>query len=231
MRYAGYDLVYLPVPLAAGVCPAAIDLFMRQQYRWCCGATSLVWTRTCGGSRCPGAPGCRTSPGWLWNLTTALRTLILPFIPITLLVLLPGESSCATRVLLIPVVVTGVILYPLWHNSRWSVHIWPLCIAVGWAQVLAIWDYAWGRSCLGQPSRGPRTPPAGSARRCACWNGTLAIAWVGLAAWRIEQTMSVRFAVVGLFGLANLAAVLRVVFPGKECATTPAALSGAAWQG
>ena len=44
VRYAGYHLVYLPVVLAAGVCPATIDAFMRQQYRWCCGATSLIWT-------------------------------------------------------------------------------------------------------------------------------------------------------------------------------------------
>src|SRR5258707_10452527 len=31
MRYAGYQLVYLPIVLAAGVCPSAIDAFMRQQ--------------------------------------------------------------------------------------------------------------------------------------------------------------------------------------------------------
>jgi hypothetical protein len=79
------------------------------------------------------------------------------------------------------------------------------------------------------PSRGPKDATRRFRRAVCVWNGTLAIVWVGLAAWRIDQTMSVRFAVVGLFGLANLAAVLRVVFPGKECATTPAALSGAAW--
>jgi len=36
-----------------------------------------------------------------------------------------------------------------------------------------------------------------------------------LAVWRIEQTTSVRFTVVALFGLVNLATIFRVVFPGK----------------
>ena len=45
MRYHGYELRYLPVALAAGICPGTLDAFMRQQYRWCCGATSLIWTR------------------------------------------------------------------------------------------------------------------------------------------------------------------------------------------
>jgi cellulose synthase (UDP-forming) len=33
VRYHGYELVYIPVPLAAGICPATLDAFMRQQYR------------------------------------------------------------------------------------------------------------------------------------------------------------------------------------------------------
>jgi hypothetical protein len=108
------------------------------------------------------------------------------------------------------------VLYPLWHNSCWSVHAWPLAIAVGWAQVLALWDYAWGKVMAWDPSRGPRDASR-RFRTCVClWNGSLAIAWVALAGWRIEQTASPRFAVVALAGLANLAAVAGVVFPGRD---------------
>ena len=48
------------------------------------------------------------------------------------------------------------------------------------------------------------------------WNGTLAFAWLGLAVWRIDQAMSARFAIVVLLGLVNMAAVARVVFPGRD---------------
>lgn len=228
MRYAGYRLVYLPIALAAGVCPAVIDSFMRQQYRWCCGATSLIWTHHMWRVRMPWRSRLPYIAGWLWNLTTAMRTLILPLIPITLLTLLPQEVELRNAILLIPAVITGAVLYPLWHNSRWSAHVWPLAIAVGWAQVLAMWDYARGKVMAWDPSRGPKDASRRFRKSVCAWNGTLGIAWVALAVWRIEQTLSVRFAIIALFGVVNLAAVMRVVLPGKECGMAPDELPGAA---
>ena len=45
--------------------------------------------------------------GWMWNFTTALRTLILPLIPIALLAFLPGEIRLRNAILLVPAVVVG----------------------------------------------------------------------------------------------------------------------------
>jgi hypothetical protein len=121
-------------------------------------------------------------------------------------------------ILLIPAVVTGMIIYPLWHNVRWTVHVWPLNIAVGWAQILAIWDYSRGKVMSWSPSRSPKDASRRFRKAVCVWNGTMALVWVGLAVWRIDQVMSVRFAVIFVFGLVNLAAVARVVFPGKDAA-------------
>ena len=216
MRYAGYQLRYLPIVLAAGVCPSDIDAFMRQQYRWCCGATSLIWTKHMWRVQMPWRARLPYLAGWLWNFTSGLRTLVLPLFPITLLAFLPGQVQLRNAVLLIPVVLTGTVIYPLWHNVRWSAHIWPLAIAVGWAQVLAIWDYAQGKVMSWSPSRGPKDASRRFRKAVLLWNGSLAIIWIALACWRLEQAASPRFAVVTLFGLVNLAAVSRVVFQGKD---------------
>jgi cellulose synthase (UDP-forming) len=216
MRYAGFELKYLPVVLAAGVCPSTIDTFMRQQYRWCCGATSLIWTYHMWRVAMPWGARLPYLAGWLWNLTAGLRTLILPLIPITLLAFLPAGVQLRNAVLLIPVVLTSTIIYPLWHNVRWTVHVWPLAIAVGWAQVLAIWDYSRGKVMSWDPSRGPKDASRRFRKAVCSWNGSLAVMWVALAGWRIEQTLAPRFAVVALFGLVNLASVARVVFPGRD---------------
>ena len=218
MRYHGYQLTYVPVPLAAGICPSTLDEFMRQQYRWCCGATSLIWTRHMWRVRMPWTARLPYIAGWLWNLTTGLRTLILPLIPIALLVFLPDEIRLRNSLLLLPAVITGTVLYPLWHNAPYSPRIWPLSLAVGWAQVLAIWDYARRKVMSWQPTRGP-----GDAIRrfwwgVTLWNGTLAAAWLGLAAWRIEQTGSLRFGVVAAFGVLNALIVGRLIFPGGKVA-------------
>jgi cellulose synthase (UDP-forming) len=216
MRYYGFELRYLPVPLATGICPSNLDAFMRQQYRWCCGATSLVWTKHMWRVNMSWKGRLPYIAGWLWNFTTALRTLVLPLIPITLLLFLPGEIELRNAILLIPAVITTAVLYPLWHNAPYSPRIWPLAIAVGWAQILAIWDYSRGKVMSWQPTRGP-----GDATRrfwwgVTLWNGTLCLTWLGLAAWRIEQTGSLRFGVVAVFGLLNAFIVARLIFPGRN---------------
>jgi cellulose synthase (UDP-forming) len=218
VRYYGFALMYIPVPLAAGICPATLDAFMRQQYRWCCGATSLMWTKHMWRVQMPWTSRLPYVAGWLWNFTTGLRTLIVPLIPVTLLIFLPDEILLRNALLLLPAILTSTILYPLWHNAPYSPRIWPLAIAVGWAQVLAIWDYARGKVMSWQPSRGP-----GDATRrfwwgVTLWNGTIALAWLALAAWRIEQTGSWRFTVVAAFGVVNAVIVGRLIFPGKKAA-------------
>jgi hypothetical protein len=40
--------------------------------------------------------------------------------------------------------------------------------------------------------------------------------WLALAGWRIEQTGSVRFAIVAVFGLLNALTVGRLIFPGRK---------------
>lgn len=217
-RRHGYALKYLPVPLAAGVCPSSIDKFMAQQYRWCCGATSLIWTRHMWRVPMPRKSRLPYVAGWMWNFTTALRTLVLPLIPVVLLGFLPAEIQVRNALLLIPAVVTGTMLYPLWHNTRWPLGTWPLAIAVGWAQALALWDFARGKVMTWQPTRGPKDA-ARRFRKClVAWNGTFALAWLGLAAWRTVQAGSGRFAIVALFGVVNAVVIGRIAFPGKDAA-------------
>jgi cellulose synthase (UDP-forming) len=217
-RYHGYRLTYLPVPLAAGICPDTLEAFLGQQYRWCCGSTSLIWTRRMW--RVPMRPAARLPylAGWLWNLTAALRTLVLPLIPITLLACLPDELRLRNALLLIPPAVIGVVLYPLWHNAPYTPRIWPLSLAIGWAQVLGLWDYASRRVMAWEPSRAPARGQGDASRRfwwgVTSWNGTLAVVWVVLALWRIAQTGSPRFAVVAVMAAANLLIVARLIFPG-----------------
>lgn len=215
-RRYGYQLKYLPVPLATGICPSSLDAFMRQQYRWCCGATSLVWTKHMWSVPMPFSSRLPYIAGWMWNLTTALRTLMLPLIPIALLLYVPSEIQLRNALLLVPAVITGTVLYPLWHNAPYSARIWPLSVAVGWAQVLALWDFSRGKVMSWQPTRGPADATGRFWWGVTLWNGTLALAWLSLAAWRIQQTGSIRFAVVAAFGLINVLIVARLILPGRS---------------
>lgn len=215
-RRNGYELTYIPVALATGVCPSVLDAYMRQQYRWCCGATSLIWSRRMWSVKMSWKSRLPYLAGWMWNFTTALRTLLIPLLPVGLLVFVPNQIRAHNALLLIPALLTSTVLYPLWHNAPYSPRTWPLAIATGWAQVLAIWDYARGRVMSWTPSRGPGDATRRFWRGVTIWNGSLAVAWVVLAVWRISQTGSGRFWVVLLLGVINLVIVGRLVFPGDE---------------
>jgi cellulose synthase (UDP-forming) len=141
---------------------------------------------------------------------------MLPLIPIVLLAYLPAEIRLRNALLLVPVVLCSTVLYPLWHNSPYSPRIWPLSLAVGWAQVLALWDFARGRVMSWTPTRQPGDATRRFWYGVTIWNGGLALMWVSLAAWRIAQTGSTRFAVVAVLGLFNLIIVGRLIFPGRR---------------
>jgi cellulose synthase/poly-beta-1,6-N-acetylglucosamine synthase-like glycosyltransferase len=216
VRRHGYQLKYVPVVLAAGICPSTVEGFMRQQYRWCCGATSLIWSRHMWGVPMPLLSRLPYVAGWLWNLLTGIRTLTLPLFPITLLAFLPGEITLHNAILLIPVIVVGTVLYPLWHNCRYPLSMWPLAIATGWAQILSLWDYGNRRVMSWQPSRGPSDATRRFRKAVLVWNGSLACLWLGLAMWRVAASMSPRFALIGALGLVNAVIIARIIFPGRN---------------
>src|SRR5262249_59598172 len=119
------------------------------------GASSGVGPRHRGDVAMPFRSRLPYLAGWLWNFLTGARTVVLPLFPITLLALLPGEIALRNAILLIPVVVVGAVLYPLWHTSRYPFSLWPLAIATGWAQILALWDFARGKDMSCEPTRSP----------------------------------------------------------------------------
>jgi cellulose synthase (UDP-forming) len=227
-RYHGFGLRYLPVPLAAGSSPASLESFARERYRWSRGLTDLLWTRRLWRVSMPRAARLPYVAAWLASLMAGLRTLVLPLIPIVLLAWLPGEIQLRLAVLLIPPVVTGVVLYPLWHNAPYTPRTWPLSLVSGWAQLLAQWDHVRDRVRDRARPAAPRPADRGQARLAGRlrwgvtgWNATLAAGWVGLAGWRLTQTGSPRFAVVAVLGLANLVVVGRLTFARREPAAPP----------
>jgi cellulose synthase (UDP-forming) len=213
VRRAGKSIVYLPILLSTGICPDNLDSFVRQQYRWCSGNVGIVFSWRLWSI--PMSIPARLSyiSGFLYYAYTALLTFFGPLIPIVMLAFLPGQIKLRNFIVLLPAMLTGFVLYPLWHQSSFGPGIWPLGIARGWAHVFAIWDGAWGKSMSWHPTR----MPGSSLRRfrigITWWSGSVAVLWLALAIWRTAVLASPQFAVLLFFGLLNLVIVGRVIFP------------------
>ncbi len=214
VRRAGWSVVYLPIVLSTGICPDNLDAFVRQQYRWCTGNAGVVFSRRLWSVPMTVPARLTYVSGFFYYAYTGLLTFFGPAIPIIMLAFLPGQVRLRNFVVLLPAMLTGFVLYPLWHRSRYGPSVWCLGIARGWAHVFAIWDGARGKTMGWHPSR----TPGSSLRRFRIgvtgWSGGMAVLWLALAIWRMVTMGSSRFAVLLVFGLLNVAVVSRVIFPG-----------------
>jgi cellulose synthase (UDP-forming) len=216
VRRAGWSMVYVPILLSTGICPDELDAFVRQQYRWCTGNAGVVFSRRLWTVPMPIPARLTYISGFFYYAYTSLLTFFGPLIPIVMLGFLPGQVRLRNFVILLPAMLTGFVLYPLWHRSRYGPAVWSLGIARGWAHAFAIWDSARGKTMGWHPTRTP-----GSALRrfrvwVTAWSGGMALIWTALAIWRTVTLSSPQFAVLVFFGLLDLAVVGRVVFPGER---------------
>jgi cellulose synthase (UDP-forming) len=131
-----------------------------------------------------------------------------------MLAFLPGQVRLRNFVILLPAMLTGFVLYPLWHLSGYGPAVWPLGVARGWAHVFALWDGARGKSMTWHPTRSPGSSLPRFRFGVTWWSGGAAVAWLALAVWRTITLGSTQFAVLLFVGAVNLAMVGRVVFPG-----------------
>jgi cellulose synthase (UDP-forming) len=223
VRRAGWSLAYVPVILSVGICPDNLDAFVRQQYRWCTGNAGVVFSRRLWSVPMSAPARLTYVSGFFYYAYTALLIFFGPAIPVIMLAFLPGQIRLRNFVVLLPAMLTGFVLYPLWHRARYGPSVWPLGIARGWAHVFAIWDGARGKTMGWHPSR----TPGSSLRRfrigVIAWSGGLATAWFGLALWRTISLGSAQMAVLLAVALVNFAAVSRVIFPGTPDEITPRA--------
>jgi cellulose synthase/poly-beta-1,6-N-acetylglucosamine synthase-like glycosyltransferase len=216
VRRAGWSMAYLPLPLSTGICPDNLDAFVRQQYRWCSGNVGIVFSRRLWSVPMSIPARLAYISGFFYYAYTALLTFFGPLIPVVMLAFLPGQVRLRNFVILLPAMLTGLVLYPLWHRSRYGPSVWPLGVARGWAHVFAIWDGVLGTRMAWDATLGPSSSLPRFRIGVTWWSGGMALLWVVLAVWRTMTFGSLRFAVLLVFGLLNLAVVSRVIFPGGK---------------
>ena len=146
--------------------------------------------------------------------TFAWVALALPLLAVVVLAWLPGDIRPAYAMVLIPLLLAGLVFWPLWRGARIHPLSWPMSLARGWAQALVMWDFARGQL----RSR----PLAGAASRIrqgiTVWNGGLGLAWIALAGWRFAQAGSWPSAVAIALGLGYLVLVGRLILSGNGAA-------------
>ncbi|MFI5618830.1 glycosyltransferase family 2 protein [Streptomyces sp. NPDC051567] len=214
LRQLGWDLRYVPVAVSTGVCPDNADAFFNQQYRWCSGSMSLLGSAKFWRARIKLSSRLCYLSGFFYYIHTALFTFAMPVIPLVLLIAAPGKLSVAHLWLVAPSVLYATVIFPLWHRTPYRLEAWAARMMYGWAHVFAIWDIL-RKQRVGWQATGSAGAKKNRTRRfwigMWVWSGGTAVAWVGVAVWRMFTLHAPDFALVLSTGLFYALVVGRVL--------------------
>lgn len=213
LRRAGWDLRYIPVALAAGLCPADPDSFFSQQYRWCAGSMSLLGSRKFWTTKMRWRTRFCYLSGFCYYIHTAAFIFATPLIPLAMLAVMPERVKLINYVFVLPSIIYNFAVFPAWHRCQFGPTAFMAKLMYSWAHLFAIFDILRGKQ-IGWQTTGGVKRKAGNRRiwiGIAVWNGTTCAAWVLLALWRATQYGAQNMAVLlagGIFASVTTAMAL-----------------------
>jgi cellulose synthase/poly-beta-1,6-N-acetylglucosamine synthase-like glycosyltransferase len=90
---AGLRVRYVPIVVSRGLCPDTLDQFANQQYRWCTGSMSLLFSGTFHKSPLTRMQRLCFWSGFLYYIDTAINVFVVSIPPILMAVLAPAAVS------------------------------------------------------------------------------------------------------------------------------------------
>jgi cellulose synthase (UDP-forming) len=223
LRRRGWRLRYVPVNLAAGLCPDNLPSFFRQQYRWCMGSLSLCTSPKFWATRLPFRTRMCYLAGFAYYVLTALAVITAPLIPLTLTLFFPGRIRLLNYLVLLPALLWLYVVLPLWHHSRFRWETLSVKVAYGWAHAFAIGDLVRRR-----PMAWRATGERARERRLlwfrvlvALWSTGTGVLLIGACLWQVLHNgySAVQFAPMLALALLYLATNARLILPSRPAAS------------
>lgn len=216
-----WDLFYLPINLATGVCPNEMRSFIKQQYRWCMGSMSLLGSRKFWSAKMRLRTRFCYLSGFLYYIHTAIFTFVGPMIPIVLLVAFPDQVLLRNYLWILPSMVYNTIVFPAWHNCRYGLEAQAVKLIYGWAHAFALVDILrdkrMGWSATGSKGAKVEDFRVRNARwLIGGWGLITGFVWAGGSAYYMVAWDWLNFLPNLLTGLIYCAVVVRAIGPTRD---------------
>lgn len=114
----GYKIKYYPENLAVGRCPDNLQAFFNQQYRWCSGSMSLLFTREFWNSSLTKMQKLCYFSGMLYYLSSALGIFLLNIPSIVIVNFYPEMLHIWNIIFYAPIFIFGTV--GVWNWSNYS---------------------------------------------------------------------------------------------------------------
>lgn len=214
LREKGWDLLYVPLVLAKGLCPSDLKAFFRQQYRWCLGSMSLLGSRRFWQTKLPLNSRMCFISGFMYYIHTAIYALFTPIVPLIMLYHIPEEIRLANYFLVFPSFLYVHVVLPLWHKKPQGIEAASVRMVYGWAHLFAVWDKLVDSAKEWHP-----TGAVGIKDRnydmfrvgVIAFNLVPATLWVSMAAYKMVTTSATDFLPIAILGCYYFFAVIKIV--------------------
>jgi cellulose synthase (UDP-forming) len=220
---AGFSLRYVATVVTKGVCPGSFASFITQQYRWCAGSTSLMFSRRFHALRMTFAQRACYWAGFLYYITTALDVLFIS-VPSLLMVWFVADRVAIENYVfvLLALVVRQALIPFITGNADSLVNLARIQTTYSFAHLVQIVDHLVGRQDSGWVATGAASSSS-RARRITATARVVLIASqlamvVGLV-WRVAEYGIDRYWAMIFFGLFNLYVTYPIMLARAELPT------------
>jgi cellulose synthase (UDP-forming) len=200
----GWRLKYVPVPLATGLCPETPDAFLTQQYRWCTGSMSLLFSRYFWRTSMPWRARMCYLSGFCYYLHTAVFVMLTPAVPLLLILAEPQHVLLSNYLWILPSAIYTFLVFPLWNRVRYGPTAFMAKYLYGWAHLFALLDTLRGRVKVWQAtgSNASRSSNTRIWRLMRIWGSLTGAVWIGGVVVRATQFGASNWILMGLSALA-----------------------------
>jgi cellulose synthase (UDP-forming) len=219
LRIHNWQLTYVPVLLAKGLCPESMPAFFKQQYRWCMGSMSLLSSEKFWSTKLAFRTRLSYISGFLYYIHTAISSFFAPIVPLILLIAIPESVEFKYTLFILPAFFFAWVVYPLWHKNIYGIEAWAVRSVYGWAHLFAIYDAITRRAMSWQPTgavKGRDYRYLTFRVMQLTFNLLPALAWVALSGWYLFAQNNIAFSLIFISGLLYLSISLKVALYTKR---------------
>lgn len=210
----GYRIQYVPTLVSKGICPDTFPQFVTQQYRWCTGSMSLLFSRRFHRMRLTVMQRLSYWSGFLYYITTAINVFVIPLPAILMGYFAPSEVRASNYAFVMLALVVRQAIVPVITCERESLFglariqmTYSLSHAVALFDALRKRTDSWVATGAAQ-----RSPTARRVLRLArVWLVSVQVLLWGAIAWRAPEYGMGRYWLMAAFALFNLYIVYPIV--------------------
>lgn len=220
----GFNVRYVPTVVTKGLCPDTFDQFVTQQYRWCTGSMSLLFSRSF--HRINLTPMQRLSywSGFLYYITTGVNVFVMALPPILMGYFVPGKVAISNYVFVAMALVGRQFLVPFITLEKESLlGLARVQMLYSFSHALALYDVLRGKTdawVATGAKNGSRT--ADRVRRLSRrWCVAVQTALWGAIIWHVPLFGLRNFSLMIVFALVNLYIVYPIIRGNADLALLP----------